>query len=133
MGLKYFALLIIVSATAHTAVAQERITDQNPACQESRQHYMLLSDSLTQTHGTTVQQTYKAYDFLQLKQEKKDQRREWRQERRMQRAVFGDTHYYRPFHSYGYGRPYYGGFSGTGWMEYLTLTSVALGLYSLFH
>lgn len=132
MGLKYFALLVIVSATAHTAVAQGKITDQNPACQESRQHYM-LSDSLTQTHGTTVQQTYKAYDFLQLKQERKDQRREWRQERRMQRAAFGDTHYYRPFNGYGYGRPYYNGFSGTGWMEYLTLTSVALGLYSLFH
>jgi hypothetical protein len=133
MVFKYFTLLVILAATTLPAFSQEKTGDQNLWYQESRQHYMLVADSLTQSQSTTLQQTYKAYDFLQLKQEKKDQRREWRQQNRAQRAAFGDIHYYRPFESYGYAPTIYHRNTSVGWMEYLTLTSIAVGLYSLLH
>ncbi|WP_432714521.1 hypothetical protein [Pedobacter sp.] len=53
----------------------ELLADQNPRYAESVNKYSKLVDSLIQTQGTTVQQTYKAYDWYEAREERRSQRR----------------------------------------------------------
>lgn len=52
--------------------------DQNPRYENSLKKYTVLTDSLLQSQGATLQQTYKAYDWYQAKQERRALRRERR-------------------------------------------------------
>lgn len=65
---------------------------QNPNYRQSLERYTALGADLTQTMNTTVQNTYKAYDWQEAKAERKRLRREERM--------------------YYYNRPWYGGYYG---------------------
>lgn len=108
-------LLIIAGCIASLAYATigyaqkpELVQDQNPRYQESRAKYIELADSLTRDQGTTVQNTYKAYDWYTAREER-------RKERRDRNYASG---WYSPYY---YGSSYYpyGGFSlGVGYSNY---------------
>jgi hypothetical protein len=83
--------------------------DQNPRYRESQAKYARVADTLNKLHGTTIQNTYKAYDWYEAKLDRRRQNREWRHEERMNGyndytpswSVYGNYSY--PFGSYGYG------------------------------
>jgi hypothetical protein len=93
-------LILLASALGITASAQT-VPDQNPQFAVSRDQYMKMSDSITRWHATTLQNTYKAYDWYEAKIERRDSRRENRQAIRLARAQ--RYSYYDP---YGYQQPY---------------------------
>lgn len=86
--------------------AQELVPDQNPNYKKSMDKYMANKDELLKNQGKTIQDTYKAIDDMQIRQDRKDQRRAWRQERRIAR-INNRGSYYRG----GYSSPYYGGYN----------------------
>lgn len=123
------------------ASAQTLLPDQNPRYQESLQHYLLKEDSLTVNEGTTVQQTYKAYQYFEAKRERKDERRQWRQDRRIARntGYWSDYSYNDYARGYSYSAPFSYGYpsyhsynSGFRWNDVATVTAIALGAYILF-
>ena len=77
------ALLALYSANSF---AQTIEADQNPNYVVSKAKYMQLADSINQYHATTLQNTYKAYDWYQAKQERRNDRITFRRQLRMQRA-----------------------------------------------
>lgn len=92
--------------------AQELAPDQNPNYRSSMLHYVAIADSINATEGTTLQDTYKAYDWWEAKQEKKALRRLNRQEIRMERAKYSRNYYD------GYSGGYYGNYynyNNRGW------------------
>jgi len=95
-----------------SAYAQELVEDQNPNYKASLSKYMAAKDSLTATLSTTVQDTYKAYDWYEAKQERKAQKREYRHEERMARAKnrsYNNGYYNNGYYNNGYyGNGYYG-------------------------
>ena len=68
------------------AMAQNLAPDQNPNFAHSRDKYMKLADSLNSYQSTTAQNTYKPIDYLADKAEAREERREFRQQRRLERA-----------------------------------------------
>jgi len=81
------------------------VFDQNPRYMESQEKASRMIDSLTRWEGVTLQHTYKAYDWREYKAAKKQQRREWRHEERM-----NDYYYYPnayPYGNYNYYPGYY--------------------------
>lgn len=92
-----------LSSSAQSGLAP----DQNPNYQQSQSRYMALSDSVNQWHSTTFQETYKAYDWYEAKQERKAERQRFRRDLRMERArnSYYQPYGYRnryPYHSYQY-------------------------------
>lgn len=123
--------LVLGVLQVNRASAQQRVLadDQNPRFAESREKYTRLADSLTTTQGTTIQDTYKAYDWYEARQERRRQNREWAHQERMNGyydyspswGIYGGS-YYSPFYNgYGYGNRWgrggWGGRShiGIGW------------------
>eukprot|EP01133_Synstelium_polycarpum_P011255 gene11255-13136_t len=84
---------------------QDLLPDQNPRYAESVNKYSRAADSLTRTQGTTVQQTYKAYDWCTAREEK----RRLRRERNYQLSLYGGYDYGNSWYypSYNYSRYYY--------------------------
>lgn len=95
----------------------ELAPDQNPNYQISRAKYMQVSDSLNKWHSTTLQNTYHAIDWVADRQQAKEDRREFRQQLRMERArwsgysyrndgyyspYYNNNNYYSPYNSYPY-------------------------------
>jgi hypothetical protein len=99
------SLLGILQIT--TSHAQENIApDQNPQYAVSRARYMKISDSVNQWHGTTFQETYKAFDWYENKMERKKERQQYRRELRRERARY--SRYHSPYNQRGnYYQPYY--------------------------
>ncbi|GAA4310376.1 hypothetical protein GCM10023149_05020 [Mucilaginibacter gynuensis] len=101
-------------AKAQTAL----VADQNPRYLVSQVKYTRMADTLNSLHGTTVQNTYKAYDWYEAKLERRQQNREWRHQERMNGyydyspswGLYGGS-YYSPFSSWGYGS----GWGRGGW------------------
>ncbi len=89
--------------------AQELAQDQNPNYRNSMHYYLSVADSLTKGEGTTFQDTYKAYDWFEAKQERKDQRRLWRHELRMEKAKYSRNYYN------GYSGGYYNNYYANNW------------------
>lgn len=112
----------LIVATVLAGTAQNLAPDQNPSFMVSQARYMQMADSINSWHGTTLQNTYKAIDYLEDKRELRANRKAWRRELRMERArnsgwyngYYND--YYYPYNSYN--RPY----GGTGWGNYLWST-----------
>jgi hypothetical protein len=112
----------LIVATVLAGTAQNLAPDQNPSFMVSQARYMQMADSINSWHGTTLQNTYKAIDYLEDKRELRANRKAWRRELRMERArnsgwyngYYND--YYYPYSSYN--RPY----GGTGWGNYLWST-----------
>ncbi|MCY7293444.1 MAG: hypothetical protein LH615_14800 [Ferruginibacter sp.] len=72
------SLLILVAGFA--AKAQEVVPDQNPNYKVSMEKYQAIQITQT-TMNTTVQDTYRAYDWSTAKAERKAERRTFRRER----------------------------------------------------
>lgn len=100
---RYILLLALIIAVADASAQTGLAPDQNPNYMISRDKYMGLSDSLNAFHSTTVQDTYKAIDWLEDRRDARAQRRAFRRELRMERARYGG--YY--FNDYDYYTPYY--------------------------
>ena len=97
-----FTLFVALIFSNQGVRAQELVSDQNPNYRASMQKYMSQKDSLMSTMSTTVQDTYKAYDWYESKQERKALRRERRYNIRMARAQ-NSMSYYRPYYGYNSG------------------------------
>lgn len=97
----------LLTAWGFTTVnAQETLAvDQNPAFAVSRAKYMAVADSINQWHGITHQQTYKAFDWYEQKMERRNDRRQFRRDLRMERAK--RSGYYRYNGNRSYYNPYY--------------------------
>jgi hypothetical protein len=96
------SLLILLSASLSLSAAAQTEPDQNPQFAVSRDKYLKMADSINRWHATTLQNTYKAYDWYEAKMERRDTRRSNRQALRLARAQRGS--YYDP---YSYANPYY--------------------------
>jgi hypothetical protein len=96
------SLLILLAASLSFSAGAQTVADQNPQFAVSREKYMKMADSITRWHATTLQNTYKAYDWYEAKVERRDARRNNRQAVRLAHAQRGS--YYDP---YSYQNPYY--------------------------
>lgn len=92
------ALLLIASVQAQDNA------DQNPNFVVSRTKYMAQRDSLVSNQGTTLQQTYKAYDWSQMREDRAFNRGQNRDNRRLARAQAPQI-YYAPLMG-GWNNPY---------------------------
>ncbi|HUP13776.1 MAG TPA: hypothetical protein VM187_16255 [Niastella sp.] len=99
----FLILLSFCFATSLVAqdASQSLAPDQNPNFNISRLKYMNLKDSLLTASNTTVQQTYKAYDWYEARQERRNARREARR--------------YTSYYSDYYYHPYYNGWNNYGY------------------
>jgi hypothetical protein len=79
--MKKALLCLIVIAAGFAANAQEFAPDQNPNYKVSLEKYTTNMVTLQTTNNTTVQDTYKAYDWSTAKAERKAERRNFRRER----------------------------------------------------
>lgn len=80
--------------------------DQNPRYEQSRAKYMNMSDSLTRNQGTTIQQTYKAYDWYEAREERRKLRRETNYNNGLyNNSYYGGLNFYPTmrFNNWGYG------------------------------
>lgn len=108
-------------ALTTTGYAQNNdlLKDQNPRYQESRAKYNERADSLNRTQGSTVQSTYKAYDWYEAREERRKLRRERNFQLNLNGGYYYGSPYYYPSISYGNygfgGRFGYGGYVGYGW------------------
>ncbi|HAN37334.1 MAG TPA: hypothetical protein DCQ29_00405 [Chitinophagaceae bacterium] len=62
------------------------VADQNPNYMVSQAKYTKMADSLTANMGTTVHNTYKAFDWYEAREERRTERRNQRNQRRLMRA-----------------------------------------------
>jgi hypothetical protein len=102
-------LLILLLASATTGASAQSVADQNPNYAVSRDKYMKMSDSITRWQSTTAQNTYKAYDWYEAREERRTARRDNRNAVRLaraQRSGYYDSRYnnYNNYNSYD---PYY--------------------------
>jgi len=82
--MKKLLLSLIVISAGFAANAQVFMTDQNPNYKVSLDKYVAIQTSSTTpatAMNTTVQETYKAYDWSTAKAELKTERRNFRRER----------------------------------------------------
>ncbi len=109
--LLYFFATVVVCISANLAISQTNLaTDQNPNYAVSRAKYIQVADSLNEWHSTTQQETYKAIDWLADRKEARANRREFRQQLRLERArhygyydnsyYFSNNHYRRHYPNY---------------------------------
>ncbi|MGZ8545657.1 MAG: hypothetical protein ACXWV0_10190, partial [Flavisolibacter sp.] len=85
----HLLLSFAIVALQLSSSAQEPISlhaDQNPNYMQSRSRYMAIADSVNQWHGITFQETYKAYDWYEARQERKTERQRFRRELRLEQA-----------------------------------------------
>lgn len=83
---KLLIILIMGTTISSVAYAQELQANQNASYKISQDHYLKLADSILKFEGTTVQNTYKAIDYMQDKLDRKAARRAFRQQLRLERA-----------------------------------------------
>lgn len=111
---------------ALTSNAQQAglVQDQNPRYEEARARYMNKADSLTSTQGTTIQNTYKAYDWYEAREERRKQRRENNFRNNMlDYSLYGGPFFYPTMrfnnfgmgYGYGFGNRFFGNRYRFGW------------------
>ena len=110
------AIFLALFAPSARAEAQTLAPNQNPNYAVSRDKYMRLADSLTRWHGTTVQDTYSAPDWYEQKMQRREDRRDFRRQLRLERAryywdytpYYGYQHYrYDGYRNHRYYRPWW--------------------------
>jgi hypothetical protein len=79
--MKRIIFTLIILAAGFATQAQELAPDQNPNYKVSMNKYAATQISLQSTNNTTIQNTYKAYDWSTAKAERKAERRNFRRER----------------------------------------------------
>jgi hypothetical protein len=83
-------ITLFVLSLGLSAQAQELLPDQNPNYLISKNKYMQQKDSLGMYMNTTIQNTYKAHDWYEARQE----RRQVRFDNRMQRRLWSAQNTY---------------------------------------
>lgn len=131
-------------------VAQELAPNQNPNYMRSAEKYAAQSETLTASQSTTVQDTYKAYDWREAKAEEKQEREDRRYELRKMRIEtrnrcypprrnygyyngYNNGYYYNPgynYNGYNYNNGYYG---APNCSSLLYGAGLGLGLYYLLN
>ena len=101
--MKKLLLSFIIIAAGLSLQAQELSPDQNPNYKTSVEKYRSMKGDLQTTMNTTVQNTYKAYDWTTAKEERKTARRNERREYRLYSQRYYDPYYNNNY----YGRPYH--------------------------
>lgn len=113
-------LLPLAMLIATWGMSQSLAPDQNPDYMVSQARYMGMADSLNVTHGETIQDTYKAIDWMADRQQRREDRRAFRRQLRLERARYG--YYYNDYgYGYNYNYPsysYYPSYSGNYWYNY---------------
>jgi hypothetical protein len=79
--MKKIIFILTIIATSFATQAQELAPDQNPNYKTSMEKYAATQVGLQSTNNTTIQSTYKAYDWSTAKAERKAERRNFRRER----------------------------------------------------
>ena len=103
---KLLIVLIMGTTISSVAYAQELQPNQNANYKISQDRYTKLADSILKFEGTTVQNTYKAIDYMQDKLDRKAARRAFRQQLRLERAR--NPYYWSTYNSAnGWYSPYY--------------------------
>lgn len=88
--MKLLFTLVVYCVVYHAQAQQtELASDQNPNYKVSQLRYMAQKDSLSQYMNTTNQQTYEAFDWLEAKQERRQNRINNRQQVRLLRNMNG--------------------------------------------
>ncbi|WP_051568364.1 hypothetical protein [Crocinitomix catalasitica] len=134
---------MMIGLVSSIGFAQELLPDQNPNYQKSAEKYAERSVELTANQSQTIQDTYKAYDWREAKQEAKDLRLERKYELKKLRyetrgrydGCYGN--YYGPSYN-NYGNRYYNGYRNYGYnyphynnINPLLGLGAGLGLYYL--
>jgi hypothetical protein len=89
-----YTLLLVFTTILYTANAQSQfVSDQNPNYTLSQQRYTKVLDSLETTMNTTIQNTYKAYDWYEAKLEKQENKMKARYKIRLIRAENRNNNY----------------------------------------
>ncbi|MFY7652695.1 MAG: hypothetical protein ACOVQE_08315 [Chitinophagaceae bacterium] len=78
--------LLFVGFTGAIAQETNLLPDQNPNYLVSKNKYLAMADSLKANQNTTVQETYKAFDWYQAKMDRRQQRFESRRQIRLANA-----------------------------------------------
>lgn len=101
--MRYLLLLLCVGFGIAVS-AQQLEAGQNPNYKVSQKKYMKMKDSLLYASNTTIQETYKAYDWYEAKLERKADRRQRRMQMRTMRSLYNyqysDPYYYPSYNSY---------------------------------
>ncbi|MES2003722.1 MAG: hypothetical protein V4450_04315 [Bacteroidota bacterium] len=128
------ALFICIISASFAQQTNQLAPDQNPNYMISQQKYMNQKDSLLSWENTTIQSTYKAYDWREARDERRSERRLYRR----QSAYYQNPFYSSPsinygWNNYGYNsyynnnygwnrwgisRPYIGFRSGNWWFGF---------------
>ncbi|GAA4787791.1 hypothetical protein GCM10023231_14920 [Olivibacter ginsenosidimutans] len=117
---KKISYLFLIGLLAALTLHAQEDPDQNPNAAKSAARYQAISDSLLAGQGTTYQQTYKAYDWYEAKQERKALRRERRHQERMANPYYGYDNWFYP----SIGFSYWGGrHSHWGWSPYIGINT----------
>ncbi|NCI48316.1 hypothetical protein GWC95_00180 [Sediminibacterium roseum] len=134
---RIFTTMLAVCVTI-TSFAQNTNTlapDQNPNYMVSQLKYTNTKDSLLSYSNTTAQETYKAYDWLEAREERRSERRAYRREAALLNGYYSPTvnygwsnygyrsynNYYNPYYSrsrWGFGRPFIGFRTGNWWFGF---------------
>jgi len=107
---KTISLLICVLIVTF-GFCQTNVSDQNPNYAVSRTKYIAAKDSLIKYESSTIQNTYKAYDYIADLQERKDAKTAFKRELKLARAKNAivssgiSPYYYSPYQS-NYYYPY---------------------------
>jgi len=85
--MKKIILFLIMMTSVIMLKAQEVLmtSDQNPDYKTSLAKYQTGQQGVLEAMNTTAQNTYKAYDWTEAKQERKNQRIDFRQKRALAR------------------------------------------------
>ena len=112
----YFIGLMTFSIISH-AQDSSLLPDQNPRYAESVNKYSKIADSLTRNQGTTVQQTYKAYDWYEAREERRLLRRERNHQYSLSMGLgYGHSWYYPGYRHSSYLYPSFSYRTGNWWM-----------------
>ncbi|RYY39733.1 MAG: hypothetical protein EOO08_08660 [Chitinophagaceae bacterium] len=99
-------LLLLMLASAGTiAASAQTVPDQNPNFAVSRDKYLKLADSVNRWHSVTMQNTYKAYDWYEAREERRTARRQTRQAVRINRSRYSGWN--NGYNSSRWNNPYY--------------------------
>ncbi len=114
--MKKLLLSLMVAAVGFAANAQDLAPDQNPNYKVSMDKYTATHTALQATNNTTLQNTYKAYDWSTAKTERRTERRNDRREMRLFNRYnnynnydyngYNDNYYYNNNNNYNNYRPY---------------------------
>ncbi|MFN4006622.1 MAG: hypothetical protein ACK4HE_03825 [Chitinophagaceae bacterium] len=82
----YLTLMLLGLYMFQAKAQNGLVSDQNPNYMVSQAKYTKMADSLTANMGTTVHNTYKAFDWYEAREERHTERRNQRYQRRLMRA-----------------------------------------------